>query len=64
MRKVLTAAAAVALFTAMASPAVAAPTAETGTPSSNAVGTATSAIKTNESNGSFDLQSHRGGRGE
>jgi glycerophosphoryl diester phosphodiesterase len=64
MRKFLTAAAAVALLTAMASPAVAAPAAETGQPSSNAAGTATSAVKTNESNGSFDLQSHRGGRGE
>ncbi|WP_395401938.1 glycerophosphodiester phosphodiesterase family protein [Arthrobacter sp. UC242_113] len=68
MRKVLTAAAAVALFTAVltatAGPAVAAPTADAGTPSSNAAGTATSAITTNERNGSFDLQSHRGGRGE
>jgi glycerophosphoryl diester phosphodiesterase len=68
MRKVLTAAAAVALFTtgiaSAAGSAVAAPTADAGTPSSNAAGTATSAIKTNESNGSFDLQAHRGGRGE
>jgi glycerophosphoryl diester phosphodiesterase len=69
MRTVLTAAAAAALIAALASPAVAAPTnsgagAETGTPSSNAAGTATSALKTNESNGSFDLQSHRGGRGQ
>ncbi|RAM38383.1 glycerophosphodiester phosphodiesterase family protein [Arthrobacter globiformis] len=68
MRKVLTAAAAVALFTAAigstAGPAVAAPSADAGTPSSNAARTATSAIKTNEGNGSFDLQSHRGGRGE
>ena len=64
MRKVLTAAAAAALLTALASPAVAAPTAEAGTaPSSDAAGTST-AIKTNERNGSFDLQSHRGGRGE
>jgi len=70
MRTVLTAAAAAALIASLASPAVAAPTAEAGAPSSNAAqssnaaGTATSAIKTNESNGSFDLQSHRGGRGE
>jgi glycerophosphoryl diester phosphodiesterase len=68
MRKVLTAAAAVALFTATiastAGPAVAAPSADAGTPSSNAAGTAGSAIKTNERNGSFDLQAHRGGRGE
>ena len=68
MRKVLTAAAAVALFTAAigstAGPAVAAPAADAGTPSSNAAGTATSPIRTNEGNGSFDLQSHRGGRGE
>ena len=69
MRKVLTAAAAAALLTALASPAVAAPTAEAGTaPSSDAAGTSpsvpTTAIKTNERNGSFDLQSHRGGRGE
>jgi glycerophosphoryl diester phosphodiesterase len=65
MRQVLTAAAAAALIAAMASPAVASPENEAGTPSSNAAGTApTSAIKTNERNGSFDLQSHRGGRGE
>jgi glycerophosphoryl diester phosphodiesterase len=64
MRKVLTAAAAAALIAAMASPAVAAPENGAGTPSSNAAGAATSAIKTNERNGSFDLQSHRGGRGE
>ncbi len=64
MRTVLTAAAAAALITAMASPAVAAPDAEAGTPSSNAAGAATSALKVNERNGSFDLQSHRGGRGE
>jgi len=68
MRKVLTAAAAVALFTtaiaSTASPAVAVPTADAGSPSSNAAGTAESALKTNERNGSFDLQSHRGGRGE
>ncbi|MFC9351480.1 glycerophosphodiester phosphodiesterase family protein [Arthrobacter sp. NPDC057013] len=66
MRKALTAAAAVALFTAAiaatAGPAVAAPTADASTPSSNS--TASSANKTNERNGSFDLQSHRGGRGE
>lgn len=69
MRKVLTTAAAVALFTAMAGPAVAAPTAEASAPSSNAAAAATpaaneTAIKTNQSNGSFDLQAHRGGRGE
>ncbi|MCO4250636.1 glycerophosphodiester phosphodiesterase family protein [Pseudarthrobacter raffinosi] len=64
MRPVLTAAAAAALIAALASPGVAAPENEAGTPSSNAAGTATSAIKVNERNGSFDLQSHRGGRGE
>ncbi|WP_458779374.1 glycerophosphodiester phosphodiesterase family protein [Arthrobacter sp. D3-16] len=68
MRTVLTAAAAAALIAAMASPAVAAPEKEAGAPSSNASGTVptatTSLIKTNERNGSFDLQSHRGGRGE
>ncbi|MFE5836757.1 glycerophosphodiester phosphodiesterase family protein [Arthrobacter sp. NPDC056493] len=68
MRKVLTAAAAVALFTtafaSTAGTAVAAPTADAGSPSSNAAGSETSAIKTIERNGSFDLQSHRGGRGE
>lgn len=63
MRKVLTAAAAAALLTALASPAVAAPTAEAGTAPSSDAGTSP-AIKTNERNGSFDLQSHRGGRGE
>jgi glycerophosphoryl diester phosphodiesterase len=68
MRPVLTAAAAAALITAMASPAVAAPENGAGTPPSNASGTVpaatTTAIKVNERNGSFDLQSHRGGRGE
>jgi glycerophosphoryl diester phosphodiesterase len=65
MRTPLTAAAAAVLIAALASPAVAAPNPEAGTaPSSNAAGTATSPLKTNESNGSFDLQSHRGGRGE
>ena len=64
MRHVLTAAAAAALIASMASPAVAADGNQAGTPSSNAAGTAASAIKTNERNGSFDLQSHRGGRGE
>lgn len=64
MRKVLTAAAAAALIAAMAGPAVASPDTEAGTPSSNAAGAATSALKVNERNGSFDLQSHRGGRGE
>lgn len=74
MRTVLTAAAVAALIASLASPAVAAPTAEAGAPpsnaaqTSNAAGTApssdTNTVKTNESNGSFDLQSHRGGRGE
>ncbi|TQJ58070.1 glycerophosphoryl diester phosphodiesterase [Arthrobacter sp. SLBN-83] len=64
MRHVLTAAAAAALIASMAGPAVAADGTQAGTPSSNAAGTATSAIKTNERNGSFDLQSHRGGRGQ
>ncbi|UKA67715.1 glycerophosphodiester phosphodiesterase [Arthrobacter sp. FW306-05-C] len=64
MRHVLTAAAAAALIASMAGPAVAAEGSPAGTPSSNAAGTATSAIKTNERNGSFDLQSHRGGRGQ
>lgn len=64
MRPVLTAAAAAALIAALASPAAATPDAGAGTPPSNAAGTATSAIKVNERNGSFDLQSHRGGRGE
>jgi glycerophosphoryl diester phosphodiesterase len=64
MRTVLTAAAAAALIAAMAGPAVAAPSDEAGTPSSNAAGAATSALQVNERNGSFDLQSHRGGRGE
>ncbi|MCU1433655.1 MAG: glycerophosphoryl diester phosphodiesterase [Pseudarthrobacter sp.] len=64
MRPVLTAAATAALIAAMASPAVAAPENGAGTPSSNAAGAATSDLKVNERNGSFDLQSHRGGRGE
>ncbi|VXB85639.1 glycerophosphodiester phosphodiesterase family protein [Arthrobacter sp. 8AJ] len=67
MRTVLTAAATAALLAAaIASPgaAFAAETSEGGTPSSNAAGTASSAITTNERNGSFDLQAHRGGRGE
>lgn len=69
MRKVLTSAAAAALIAAAfasAGPAVAAPDADAGTPSSNAAGAAptTAALKVNERNGSFDLQSHRGGRGE
>ncbi|ELT43571.1 glycerophosphodiester phosphodiesterase family protein [Arthrobacter nitrophenolicus] len=64
MRTVLTAAAAAALIAAMAGPAVAAPSDEAGTPPSNAAGAATSALQVNERNGSFDLQSHRGGRGE
>ena len=64
MRHVLTAAAAAALIASMAGPAVAADTAQAGTPSSNAAGAATSALKVNERNGSFDLQAHRGGRGQ
>jgi len=70
MRTILTAAAAAALMACLASPAVAAPDAEADTPSSGsapAPGSAPSsgsAIKTNERNGSFDLQSHRGGRGQ
>ncbi|VXC50618.1 Glycerophosphoryl diester phosphodiesterase [Arthrobacter sp. 9AX] len=64
MRQVLNAAAAAALIAAMASPAVASPQNDAGAPSSNAAGAATSALKVNERNGSFDLQSHRGGRGE
>lgn len=64
MRPILTAAAAAALIAAMASPAVASPGTEAGTPSSNAAGAATSDLNVNERNGSFDLQSHRGGRGE
>jgi glycerophosphoryl diester phosphodiesterase len=64
MRTVLTAAATAALIAAMASPAVANSKDEAGTASSNAAGAATSALKVNERNGSFDLQSHRGGRGE
>lgn len=70
MRTVLTAAAAAALIASLAGPAVAAPTSNAaGTaPTSNAAGTTAgttkASIKTTESNGSFDLQSHRGGRGE
>ena len=68
MRTPLTAVAAAALIASLASPAVAASNPEAGSPSSNAATTeaaeATTAIKTNESNGSFDLQAHRGGRGE
>ena len=69
MRTPLTAAAAAALIAALAGPAVSASPAQAGSaPSSNTAGTATvnaqASIKTNESNGSFDLQSHRGGRGE
>ncbi|MFE4230339.1 glycerophosphodiester phosphodiesterase family protein [Arthrobacter sp. NPDC056886] len=63
MRTPLTAAAAAALLAALASPATAATNPEAGSaPSSNAA--ATAAIKTSERNGSFDLQAHRGGRGE
>lgn len=68
MRTVLTAAATAALIAAAvvspAGPAAASPGDEAGAPSSNAAGAATSALKVNERNGSFDLQSHRGGRGE
>lgn len=68
MRTVLTAAAAAALIAALASPAVAAAHPEADSVPSNAgeaaAAEATASIKTNESNGSFDLQSHRGGRGE
>lgn len=70
MRKVLTSAAAAALIAAAfasAGPAAAAPDTDAYTPSSNAAGAAaqaTTAPKVNERNGSFDLQSHRGGRGE
>ncbi|TPV49380.1 glycerophosphodiester phosphodiesterase [Pseudarthrobacter phenanthrenivorans] len=67
MRTVLTSAATAALLAAMvasAGPAVASTENESATPSSNAAGAATSALKVNERNGSFDLQSHRGGRGE
>ena len=68
MRTPLTAVAAAALIASLASPAVAASNPEAGTPSSNAAGSAAvnaaASIKTSESNGSFDLQSHRGGRGE
>jgi glycerophosphoryl diester phosphodiesterase len=69
MRTVLTAAATAALIASLASPAVAASHPDAGSaPSSNAAGTAAgegaTSIRTNERNGSFDLQSHRGGRGE
>jgi glycerophosphoryl diester phosphodiesterase len=70
MRTILTAAAAAALIASLASPAVAAPGAEADTPSSGsapAPGTSPStgsALKTNERNRPFDLQSHRGGRGQ
>ncbi len=63
MRTPLTAAAAAAFIAALASPAVAASTPDAGFASSSNA-SATAAIKTNERNGSFDLQSHRGGRGE
>jgi glycerophosphoryl diester phosphodiesterase len=69
MRTVLTAAAAAALIASLASPAVAASNPEAGAPSSNTAGTASTegtaaAVKAPERNGSFDLQAHRGGRGE
>ena len=71
MRTVLTAAAAAAIIASLASsvlasPAVAGPGAEapsSGSPTINA-STNPTALKTNERNGSFDLQAHRGGRGE
>ncbi|SDL76251.1 glycerophosphodiester phosphodiesterase family protein [Arthrobacter sp. ok362] len=65
MRTPLTAAATAALIAALASPAVAASTPEVGSaPSPNAAATTAADIKTNERNGSFDLQAHRGGRGQ
>ena len=69
MRTVLTAAATAALIASLASPAVAVSHPDAGSaPSSDAAGTAAeegaTSIGTNERNGSFDLQSHRGGRGE
>ncbi|KRE78246.1 glycerophosphodiester phosphodiesterase family protein [Arthrobacter sp. Soil763] len=65
MPSVMTAAAAAALIASLAGPAVAASTSDAGSaPSSTAHGSAASAVKTNERNGSFDLQAHRGGRGE
>ena len=68
MRTPLTAAATAALIAALAGPLAASPAQAGSAPSSNTAGTAavnaTASIKTNESNGSFDLQSHRGGRGE
>ncbi|WP_104173520.1 glycerophosphodiester phosphodiesterase family protein [Arthrobacter sp. Y81] len=69
MRTVLTAAAAAVLIASLASPAVAAPVTEAAVPPSDAlqseaVPSSDTALKTNERNGSFDLQSHRGGRGE
>jgi glycerophosphoryl diester phosphodiesterase len=64
MRTVLTAAAAAVLIASLASPAVAAPATEAAVPPSYSVPSSDAALKTNERNGSFDLQSHRGGRGE
>ena len=76
MRTTLIAAAAAALIASLASPAVAAPVTEAavppsdavstaeGAPSANAAPSANTALKSKERNGSFDLQSHRGGRGE
>jgi glycerophosphoryl diester phosphodiesterase len=65
MRTPLTAAATAALIAALAGPAVAASHTEAGAaPSSNAAGTAAAKATANEANGSFDLQAHRGGRGE
>lgn len=64
MRTVLTAAAAAVLIASLASPAVAAPVTEAAVPPSDSVRSADAALKTDERNGSFDLQSHRGGRGE
>lgn len=65
MRTVLTAAAAAALITSLAGPALAAPNADAGNAQSSATaGSTASAVKTTERNGSFDLQAHRGGRGQ
>ena len=65
MRTVLTAAATAALIASLAAPAAVASHADAGSaPSSDSAGKAEASIKTNDSNGSFDLQSHRGGRGE
>ncbi|MET4096790.1 glycerophosphodiester phosphodiesterase family protein [Arthrobacter sp. UYCu712] len=64
MRTPLIAAATAALIASLANPAVAAPPEAGHAPSSNIAGTVTSEIRTTASAASFDLQSHRGGRGE